>query len=412
MPDQNRDISVVVVGGSYAGQTTARQLANLRKKGYSGLKVTLIDQNTHYYHAVGFPKALVDEDFADKVFLPFAKFFGPTSKHQFVHGRLSSIIDGNTIELESGQRIHYDYLLLATGGQSAAPIHLNGTTKEEGLEEIAQLRQALTTADSILVVGGGAVGVEISGFVGAQYPDKKVTLVHSGERLLPTNFREGVGNGAASKLKQLGVDVVLNERVEMPKDSPHAAMVGTQTLKGSSGAEYTADVVIKAIGLKVKSEFMAPLEALEGTSLRATSGPKFIRVKPTLQLDSKLFPNIFIPGDANDLPMTAKYAYKAEMQGGTAAGNVRRLIESGFDQDLANARSTSSSAAAEVPVPELSKWNDMIDAIMVPIGPDLGVVQMMKVALGCSFIPNYLVRLMKSRDFMIWMRKGYFKNAD
>ena len=40
-------------------------------------------------------------------------------------------------------------------------------------------------ASSVLVVGGGSLGVEIAGEVLTDFPDKKVTLVHSRERLLP-----------------------------------------------------------------------------------------------------------------------------------------------------------------------------------------------------------------------------------
>ncbi|KAJ2841770.1 hypothetical protein J3B02_005787, partial [Coemansia erecta] len=158
--------------------------------------------------------------------------------------------------------------------------------------------------------------------------------------------------------------------------------------------------------------FIEPLEALCGQSLRANEeeGPRFIRVLPTLQIKSAMFPNVFVAGDANDMPMTTKYGFKAEMQGNTAASNIKRMIECGFDQELAHALNVDPVAAADVQVPALSKWSDLVDAIMVPIGPDLGVAQALKVALGSSALANCLVSLVKSRDFMLWMRKGYFKS--
>ncbi|KAJ2828151.1 hypothetical protein GGI24_002470 [Coemansia furcata] len=403
MADKSRNISIVVVGGSYAGAVAAKKLADLSKKGYSGLKVTLVDEKSHYFHAVGFPKALVDAKYAEKAFLPFASFFENDSPHQFVNSRLKSITDAHHLELENGQELYYDYLLLATGGKAPGPINVSATSKDGGLAEIDQLRVGLQDANSILVIGGGAVGVEVAGFVAATFPQKKVTLVHSGKRLLPTNFREGVSNGAVAKLGQLGVDVVLNERVELPDDFGHSAQIGHKVLRGTSGTEYPSDVQILAVGFKVNSAFLEPLEAKTGSLLHIEDGPGFIRVRPTLQLDSDLFPNIFVAGDANDLPMTAKYGFKAEMQGGTAAANIKKLIDTEFDKSF-------SESQDDVVVPALGKWSDMVDAIMVPIGPDLGVAQMLKVALGCSGIANFLVRQIKSKDFMLWMRKGYYPN--
>ncbi|KAJ1898731.1 hypothetical protein LPJ71_006116 [Coemansia sp. S17] len=91
------------------------------------------------------------------------------------------------------------------------------------------------------------------------------------------------------------------------------------------------------------------------------------------------------------------------MQGGTAAANIKKLIDTGFDQMFNESEDTAIANA-----PPLGKWSDMVDAILVPIGPELGVVQMLKVALGGSGIANFIVRQIKSKDFMLWMRKGYF----
>ncbi|KAJ1808010.1 hypothetical protein LPJ56_004795 [Coemansia sp. RSA 2599] len=410
MAETNREISVVVVGGSYAGAAAANRLAGLSKKGYSGLKVTLVDKSTHYFHAVGFPKALVDAKYAEKAFLPFAGFFEPGSKHAFVQGQLEKVVDAHNIQLDNGQTIRFDYLVIATGAQFPWPINVSGSTKEAGLAEIAELRAGLDSANTVMVVGGGAVGVEVAGYVAATHPAKKVTLVHSGSRLLPGNFREGVSNGAVSKLRKLGVNVVLNERVELPGDSAFAAHMDSAEVHGSSGNKYQTDLLIRATGFRVHSEFIEPLETLCGQSLRVNQGPRFIRVLPTLQLKASMFPNVFVAGDVNDMPVTAKYAFKAEMQGDTAANNIKRMIECGFDVELANATSVDPAAAADVQVPALSNWSDFVDAIMVPIGPDLGVVQALKVAVSFFGLENLLVRLVKSRDFMLWMRKGFFQN--
>ncbi|KAJ1761347.1 hypothetical protein IW139_003766 [Coemansia sp. RSA 353] len=408
MADKTREISVVVIGGSYAGAAAAKQLAVLSKKGYSGLKVTLVDQSTHYFHAIGFPKALVDAEYAESAFLPFADFFPNGTKHEFVNQKLSRVLDEHHVELDNGQELYYDYLVLATGGQAPGPINVVGRTKDEGVAEIRQLREGLDNADSVLVVGGGAVGVEVAGFVAEKYPGKRVTLVHSRARLLPEHFRPGLSNGAIDKLGRLGVKVVLNDKVEIPSDFGYASNVGHRVLHGTtSGNDYASDVQILAVGFRLHTEYVEPLEQVLGHSLREpTSGA--LRVRPTLQLENSAVPHIYVPGDVNNLPGSTKFGFKAEMQGNTAAGNIKKMIASGFDKAFKSADNAQAVAEA---APKASAWSDYVDLMLVPIGPDLGVAQVLKIALGSSGLANLFVRQLKSKDFMLGMRKGYFPKS-
>ncbi|KAJ2537952.1 hypothetical protein EV175_006570 [Coemansia sp. RSA 1933] len=400
--DKGRKISVIVVGGSYAGAAAAKKLAGLSQKGYSGLEVTLVDQSTHYFHAVGFPKALVSERFAEKCFLPLTGVFERSSKHRFVHGKLERVIDDHHIEV-SGQEepLYYDYLILATGGKAPGPINVAGTTKDAAIEEIGELRRGLQTAGSVLVVGGGPVGVEVAGYIAATYETSSVTLVHGGKRLLPPNFCASIGDAALTKLESIGVRVVLNERVAVPEDHPYASRVGHAVLQSSSGAEYAADVVVLAVGFQVHSEFLEPLEQHIGQQLRVDDGSGFIRVRPTLQIDADALPHVFVAGDATSLPMSTKYGFKAEMQGGTVAGNIKRLIDAGFDSPA----SESGGAA-----PSLVKWVDLLDVTLVPIGPNLGVAQVLKIPLGNTALGNIVVSNLKSKDFMLWLRRSFYQH--
>lgn len=45
-------------------------------------------------------------------------------------------------------------------------------------------------AHRIVVVGGGATGTELAVEIAVEYPDKEVTLIHSGEHLIGPGFTE------------------------------------------------------------------------------------------------------------------------------------------------------------------------------------------------------------------------------
>ena len=48
----------------------------------------------------------------------------------------------------------------------------------------------LQKSSNVVIIGGGAVGVELVGEIAETFPDKHVTLVHSGDHLVTTEFGE------------------------------------------------------------------------------------------------------------------------------------------------------------------------------------------------------------------------------
>jgi NADH dehydrogenase FAD-containing subunit len=64
----------------------------------------------------------------------------------------------------------------------------------------------LNSAKSILIIGGGIVGVELAGEVLAKMPDKKITVLTSGPRLIADKPAE-IGEKAEDHLRRCGVEV-------------------------------------------------------------------------------------------------------------------------------------------------------------------------------------------------------------
>ncbi|KAJ2660821.1 hypothetical protein IW148_003620 [Coemansia sp. RSA 1199] len=386
-----REIHVVVVGVSTAGISVAKKIAALAKDGFPNLRVTIIDKNEYTYHSIGAPRGIVDKQFGRSLFFRLDTLLAPFEvsakpKHRFIQALLTNV-NSKTIELNTGETLAFDYLVLATGAANSFPGNVNAPTLEDGRLRMAQLHENVEAANNVLVIGGGAVGVEIAGEIADQYPSKQVTLVHSASRLLPLNFKEGISNGAVYKLRRLGVRVVLNERINIPADIQFDGAVRPMTLVGRSGREYTSDVQFLATGTKVYSEYMASLEKHLGTVLREKNGT--IKVKPTLQLASDALPNIFVVGDVNSLPAGAKYAVKAGEQAQLAAANLIAMISAGFD----NAKATNLV---------LQNWNgSVMNMIAVPIGKSLGVLQASGIAFGKSCVGDIVVSRVKAKDYFV-----------
>ncbi|KAJ2807764.1 hypothetical protein H4R20_001142 [Coemansia guatemalensis] len=391
----NRDIHVVVVGISTAGIAISKAIAALSKDGrYPGLRVTIVDRNDYWYHMIGAPRAVVDKQFGHQLFFRQETLLTPFEadplrpKHRFIQASLVAVNSDKSLELSNGEKLSFDYLLLSTGSTNTFPGNVIASSLEDARSRLVQLHEDVKRAKSVLVIGGGAVGVEIAGEVASEYPKKKVTLVHSGARLLPPNFKAGLSDGAVHKLQRVGVEVVLNERMVIPVETPFDGTLRPLTLKGKSGRTYESEIQFLTIGPKIHTGYLESLERQLDTKLREANGA--IRIRPTFQVDHDQLPTVFAVGDVNSLPAGNKYAMKAAEQAQVAAANVIKMIEACFDQH------------GKVCNVSLEQWNNSeASTIVVPIGKNLGVAQAGGVALGRSCVGDILVRNVKGKDYFL-----------
>lgn len=73
----------------------------------------------------------------------------------------------------------------------------------------------MAKSEKIVVIGGGAVGVELVGELAADYPNKKVTLMHNREQILDDRLSQKMLKKIRDGLKALKVETVLGERVDL-----------------------------------------------------------------------------------------------------------------------------------------------------------------------------------------------------
>lgn len=136
---------------------------------------------------------------------------------------------------DSGEEVRYAYLLVATGSSASPPSRMVGAeAKGEGVAVLRGVRERVEKAGDVVVVGGGAVGVEVATDAKSAWPEKRVTLVHSREVVLG-RFGPELRKVAMETMEELGVEVVLGERV---KDE------GVVTL--SSGRVLPCDYLVRS----------------------------------------------------------------------------------------------------------------------------------------------------------------------
>ncbi|RSH92622.1 hypothetical protein EHS25_008067 [Saitozyma podzolica] len=172
--------------------------------------------------------------------------------------------------------------ILATGSSQPAPMRPSeGATEASYRDELVQLQRDIAKAKKVLVVGAGAVGLEMAGEIREAHPDKPITIIHSLSHVLnptsPPQPEDQTGYTAPTslpklslalekQLAQLNIDLVLDDRVVIPPPgtvSPSSiewdgtpgrtSDGGIKKVRTTSGKTIEADFVFVSIGNKPNS---------------------------------------------------------------------------------------------------------------------------------------------------------------
>jgi NADPH-dependent 2,4-dienoyl-CoA reductase/sulfur reductase-like enzyme len=120
--------------------------------------------------------------------------------------------------LEDGNSLSYEKLVIATGW---APNRLHaGNMELEGIfypsvitQEVKQTAERIKKAEKILIVGAGLIGLNLSGLLKSNFPDKRVFLVEARDFLANGIFSKEVEGDIEKELERLGVELIKNNAV-------------------------------------------------------------------------------------------------------------------------------------------------------------------------------------------------------
>ncbi|PSR98791.1 Apoptosis-inducing factor like [Actinidia chinensis var. chinensis] len=277
---------IVVVGGGIAGSVAAKALQEHSN-------VVLIDSKEYFEVPWASLRSLVEPSFAERSVINHTEYL-PNAR--LVISPAINITESEVLTAQ-GDPIAYDYLVIATGHVDTG---------------------ALARSEK-LIVGGGPTGVELAGEVAVDFPDKKVTLVHRGSRLL-----EFIGHKAGRKaldwLTSKKVEVILGQSVNLTS-------VSDGVYQTSGGESITADCYFNCTGKPMGSMW------LKDTVLKNS-----LDIHGRLMVDANLrvkgHRNVFGIGDITDIP-EIKQGYLAQRHALVAAKNLKLLTTGGDERKMA-----------------------------------------------------------------------------
>ncbi|MBV8850941.1 MAG: FAD-dependent oxidoreductase [Methylobacteriaceae bacterium] len=236
---------LVVIGGSYAGLTTA---SAARESGYLE-PITIIGNEAHLpYQRPPLSKAFLLGDADEQsLLIRAARFF----VDQNIDVRLGTSVTGvdrraKRVELSDGRSLTYDALAFSTGSR-ARRLDIPGATLSgicylRSLGDAVELRDRLAAAKDVVVIGGGFIGLEVA--ASARHLGKTVTVIESAARLLERAVTPLIADYLLREHQAKGVRVHFDETVR--EFAGDGVKVSSVILR--SNERIAADLVLIGIG--------------------------------------------------------------------------------------------------------------------------------------------------------------------
>ncbi|KAH7311187.1 FAD/NAD(P)-binding domain-containing protein [Rhizoctonia solani] len=304
--------NIVVVGSGGGGiplvQTLQKQIDPATHR------IVVIEKRDYYAHWPALIRAAVTEDGSidERGLVPNDRALDSTVK--VVRSSVKHITPTEIIT-ESDELIPYQHLVLATGSLWSGPLALPDS-RQKAIQHFRSFKKQLAAAEHILIVGGGAVGLEYAGEIQHYHPDKKVVIIHGGKELMnktyPVKFRRSLLDAVTKK----GAEVILGDKIS-PDVVPQDGYVTTQ-----SGKRIRADLVIPAAGGRPNTDVVSTLDA----SVVTKTGTVLVTPELRVKLSSGA-QNVWAIGDIIEWP-EQKMVFKASSgHAPTVAKNILASIQ-------------------------------------------------------------------------------------
>ncbi|KAE8327295.1 hypothetical protein BDV39DRAFT_175743 [Aspergillus sergii] len=325
--------NIIVVGGSYVGKTTAQELAQVVPNTH---RVLLIEPHSHFHHLFAFPRFAIVPGQEHKAFIPYTGLFPSTSsptRHAVVQARALSVQPQHVKldrEWQGSRQIPFDYLVVATGTRLVQPAGMRHDDKLSSVAYLQSHQNDVKKAKSILIAGGGAVGVQMATDLKEFYPEKEITVVQSRPQLM-SGFHEGLHGLVKERFDELGIKFVTGARVKIPAEG-YPTQEGPFNVELTNGTQLSTEFVICATGQTPNNGLISELTPSTSESL-INPDNGFIRIRPTMQFLDPKYSNLFAVGDIADTGLR-KAARPGSAQAAVVAKNIQAMIEGKSPEDV------------------------------------------------------------------------------
>lgn len=278
----NRYQYVVVGGGVVAGYA----IKGIRKEDPSGSILVVSKEADVPYERPALSKKLwLDDEFTEEDIRIGAENHADVT---FKFNTTVNKIDRQEKKIELGDNtvVHYERLLLATGGE---PRNIKGPDDPHVLvfrkwSDYRRLRKFSGKKKHVVIIGGGYVGTELASSLTQN--DTKVTMIFPEKALGEGKFPEEIRQEYEETFKKNGVEILSGKMVESyQRQGDHL------TISIADGSEISAETIIIGLGVTPR------IELAKASELELADGG--VKVDEYLQTSD---PSIWSAGDIASYP--------------------------------------------------------------------------------------------------------------
>lgn len=293
--------TILVLGAGIAAVPVIHQTMKTTVLKSKDLKMIVVNPTDYFLWPIAMPRLVVPGQLPDsKVIyeLPPAFKNYPADKFEFVRGSAAAVDAQSSvasIALNSAgtREIAYDVLIIATGSSAKENMPWKMLdTSAHTFDSIHSIQQKVKSSETIVVVGGGATGIETAGELGFEYAKngtKDVYFIHSGALPLGDHIKDSVRKQARDELEKLNVKIISNTTVTSTTPAGDNVVLQLTAADGTTKS-LTTGAYLPTMGMVPNTSFLPP-------SMLDTYG--FVKQTTTLQAEGHK--NIFVIGDAGSL---------------------------------------------------------------------------------------------------------------
>lgn len=249
MPYRRNKRKVILAGGGHAHLHSLLHAGEFVRR---GCEVVLVNPTPYLYYS-GMATGVISGVYTPEQDRIDVRRLVERGGGRFVEDRAAGVlVDDQELLLESGERLHYDYLSLCIGSEVASslgdgdrivPVKPVENTVEIRDQILAHRGPEGSGGPRVLVVGGGAAGCEVAANVanllGQENLGGRVIVAEAGPTLLGSSPKEA-GRKVASYLQERGVEVITKSPVVSYSDG---------VAETEHGRRIEADLVVESVGI-------------------------------------------------------------------------------------------------------------------------------------------------------------------
>lgn len=221
---------VVIIGNGIAGITAARHVRKL-----SDYQITVISAESKYFWSRTALMYIYMGHMIQKHTQPYEDWFWEKNRINLVHDYVKKIDTNNkTLQLDKGQDITYDSLILATGAQPNKfgwpGQDLEGVSGMVSLQDLEYIEKYTKGIDRGVIVGGGLIGVELAEMLSSR--NIKVSMLVREEQFWDNVLPKQEAILISNHIREHNIDLRLETELKEIVSDENGRVKSVRTSKG------------------------------------------------------------------------------------------------------------------------------------------------------------------------------------